>query len=321
VRALTDVADVFADPAIQLVSVATPHPSHAALAIQAARAGKHVIVEKPMTIDLAEADAMIAAAKEYGVTLGVIFQRRWWPAAQRVRAAIDAGKIGQPVLGQCALSWWRTRAYYDHDAWRGRWDTEGGGVLTNQGIHAIDMFQWFMGEVTEVFGRWANLTHPYIEVEDNAAVVLRFTSGALGVLTGTTSARLSHTRITVHGSNGASIGVIEEPEGAVGYNDVWTVPGEEHVVAESLAAHIAAGEYIYHAGNPDPPHYWPTAYQYQHAAVPSYHARQLQDLAQAIQAGRAPLVTGAEGRKSLEILLAIYESQRTGQPVRLPLAR
>jgi UDP-N-acetyl-2-amino-2-deoxyglucuronate dehydrogenase len=325
VTTYTDAAQVFADPAVQLVSIATPHPSHAPLAIAAARAGKHVIVEKPMTIDLAEADAMIEAAKQHGVTLGVIFQRRWWPAAQRVRAAIDAGTIGRPVLGQCALSWWRTQAYYDRDAWRGRWDTEGGGVLTNQGIHALDMFQWFMGEVEEVFGRWANLTHPSIEVEDNAVAVLRFKGGALGAVTATTSARLSHTRITIHGSNGASVGVIEEPEGAVGYNDVWTVPGEEHVVAESLAAHIAAGEYIYRAdqatNQTEAPHYWPTAYRYLREAEPSYHARQLQEFAQAIQAGRPPLVTGEEGRKSLEILLAIYQSQRTGQPVRLPLPR
>jgi predicted dehydrogenase len=321
VRAYRDAADIFADPDIQIVSIATPHPSHAALAIAAARAGKHAIVEKPMTVDLAEADAMIAAAKEHGVTLGVIFQRRWWPAALRVRSAIDAGAIGRPVMGQCALSWWRTKAYYDRDAWRGRWDTEGGGVLTNQGIHAIDMFQWFMGEVEEVFGRWSNLTHPSIEVEDNAAAVLRFKGGALGVITATTSARLSHTRITIHGSNGASVGVIEEPEGAVGYNDVWTVPGEERVAAESLAAHVATGDYIYHGLIQEPMHVWPTAYEYRQEAVPAYHARQLQEFAQAIQAGRPPLVTGEEGRKSLEILLAIYESQRTGQPVRLPLPR
>jgi predicted dehydrogenase len=321
VSAYREAAEVFADPRVQLVSIATPHPSHAALAIAAARAGKHVVVEKPMTVNLAEADAMIAAARECGVTLGVIFQRRWWPAARRVRAAIDAGKIGRPVLGQCALSWWRTRAYYDRDAWRGRWETEGGGVLTNQGIHAIDMFQWFMGEVEEVFGRWANLTHPSIEVEDNAVAVLRFTGGALGAITATTSSRLSHTRITIHGANGASVGVIEEPEGAVGYNDVWTVPGEEQVAAESLAAHVATGDYIYHGLIQEPMHVWPTAYQYRQEATPAYHARQLRDVAQAIQAGRPPLVTGEEGRKSLEILLAIYESQRTGQPARLPLPR
>jgi UDP-N-acetyl-2-amino-2-deoxyglucuronate dehydrogenase len=322
VRGVTDPAALFADPEVQIISIATPHPSHAALAIAAARAGKHVIVEKPMTVDLAEADAMVAAAKEAGVTLGVIFQRRWWPAALRLRAAIDAGKIGRPVLGQCALSWWRTQAYYDRDAWRGRWDTEGGGVLTNQGIHAIDMFQWLMGDdVVEVFGRWANLTHPSIEVEDNAAVVLRFKSGALGVISATTSSRLSHTRITIHGSNGASVGVIEEPEGAVGYNDVWTIPGEEHLAAESLAAHVASGDYIYHGLDQEPPHVWPTAYRYGQEADPPYHARQLQEFAQAIQAGRAPLVTGEEGRKSLEILLAVYESARTGQPVALPLPR
>ena len=320
-RVYTDPEQVFADPEIQLVSIATPHPSHADLAIRAARAGKHVIVEKPMTVDLREADAMIEEAHKQGVTLAVIFQRRWWPAAQRLRAALDSGAIGMPVIGQCHLSWFRTREYYARDPWRGRWDTEGGGVLTNQGIHAIDMFQWFMGDVEEVFGWHANLTHPYIEVEDTAAVALRFRSGALGVLSATTSSRLSHTRITIHGANGASVGVIEEPEGAVGYNDVWTVPGEEGVVAESRAAHEATGDYIYRADQVSQPLYWPTAYQYRQEAQPSFHARQLQDFALAAREGRQPLVTGEEGRKAVEILLAVYEATRTGEPVRLPMAR
>ena len=135
-----------------------------------------------MTIDLAEADRMLAAARETGRTLGAVFQRRWWPAAMNVRRAIDEGQIGAPVLGQLPSSrFWRTKAYYERDAWRGRWDTEGGGVLTNQGIHAIDMFQWLMGgEAEEVVGRWSNQTHPYIDVEDTAAAIIRFRGGALG---------------------------------------------------------------------------------------------------------------------------------------------
>jgi UDP-N-acetyl-2-amino-2-deoxyglucuronate dehydrogenase len=322
-RAYASVDDLLADRDVELVSVATPHPSHAELAIRALRAGKHVLVEKPMTIDLAEADRMVAAARETGRTLATVFQRRWWPAAMNVRRAIDEGQIGAPVLGRCALSWWRTRAYYERDAWRGRWDTEGGGVLVNQGIHAIDMFQWLMGgEPEEVVGRWSNQTHPFIEVEDTAAAIVRFKGGALGVLSATTSARLSQNAIVIDGSKGHTVGVIEEPEGAVGYNHVWTIPGQEDVPARSLADHVARGEYIYQAGpgltaGPEEGHYWPTDFQYRQPAEPNYHARQIQDLVAAIRAGRRPLVDGVEGRKSVAILLAIYESSRTGQPVRI----
>ena len=319
-KAYASLDEVLADPEVEVVSIATPHPSHAPLAIQCARAGRHVLVEKPLALNVAAVDAMIEAANQHRVTLGGIFQRRFWPAALKARQAIAEGKIGVPVLGQCSLSWWRLPSYYERAPWRGRWDTEGGGVLTNQAIHAIDMFQWFMGEAVEVFGRWANLTHPSIEVEDNAAATIRFRSGALGVLTATTSSRWSHTRITVHGSNGASVGVIEEPEGAVGYNDVWTIPGETDVVRRSLQEHVERGEYIYRIQTVgDSPPYWPTDYQFQRPGVPSYHARQIQDFLRAVQSGDEPLVNGEEARKSVEILSAIYESARTGQPVSLPL--
>jgi UDP-N-acetyl-2-amino-2-deoxyglucuronate dehydrogenase len=323
-QAYTDVDALLADRDVELVSVATPHPSHAELAIRALRAGKHVLVEKPMTINLAEADRMVAAAQETGRTLATVFQRRWWPAAMRVHRAIETGSIGRPMLGQCHLSMWRPMAYYERDAWRGRWDTEGGGVLVNQAIHAIDMFQWLMGgQAEEVVGRWSNLTHPAIEVEDNAAAVIRFTGGALGVLSATTSTRLSQNSVVIHGSLGHSIGVTEEPEGAVGYNHVWTVPGEEDVAKRSLAEHIGAGEYIYVSGGlePNAPRdrqpCWPTDYRFKQPVLPNYHARQIQELVSAIQAGRKPLVDGIEGRKSVAILLAIYESQRSGQAVRL----
>jgi UDP-N-acetyl-2-amino-2-deoxyglucuronate dehydrogenase len=325
-RAYASVDDLLADREVELVSVATPHPSHAELSIRALRAGKHVLVEKPMTIDLREADRMIAAAREAGRTLACVFQRRWWPAAQRARAAIDADRIGRPILGQCHLFMWRTKEYYARDAWRGRWDTEGGGVLVNQAIHAIDMFQWLMGgEVEEVVGRWTNQTHPFIEVEDTAAVVLRFKGGALGSFAASTSVRLSQHRITIHGAKGHSVGVIEEPEGAVGYNDVWTIPGEEDVPAKSLAAHVERGEYIYRSGRyvdrqlpTDEDQMWPTAYEFKRPAEPNYHARQIADLVKAIKEGKKPLVDAVEGRKSVAILLAIYESGRTGQPVKVP---
>jgi predicted dehydrogenase len=321
VAAYASFAELLGDDRVEVVSVATPHPSHARLAVEAMERGRHVIVEKPMTVDLEEADAMIECSKRTGRRLGVIFQRRFWPAARRVKQAIEDGKLGRPVSGECELSWWRTNEYYARDPWRGRWSTEGGGVLCNQGIHALDMFQWFLGEVETVWARWANLSHPYIEVDDNAVAAVVFRSGALGVIRMTTSSRLSRTRLTVHGSNGASVSVREEPEGAVGYNDLWTIPGEESIGEESLREHVERGEYIYR-GLVDQEHAptWPTGYEYKRAAEPSFHARQLQDFLRSIASGERPLVDGEEGRKSLELMLAIYESSRTGQPVRLPFA-
>lgn len=321
VATYTSVADLLRDDRVEVVSIATPHPTHAALAIQALEAGRHVIVEKPMTVDLAEADAMVETARRTGRTLGVIVQRRFWPASLRVRAAIAEGRIGRPISGECELSWWRNEGYYAHDAWRGRWDTEGGGVLCNQGIHALDLFQWFFGEIDTVWARWANLTHPYIEVDDNAVAAVVFKSGALGVIRMSTTSRYSRTRVVVHGSNGDSISVLEEPEGAVGYNDLWTILGEENVRGESLLAHVEKGEYMYRGLQADAPPPWSTGYVYQRAANPSYHAAQLQDFLHAIGDGREPLVNGEEGRKAVELMLAIYESSRTGNAVTLPLKR
>jgi predicted dehydrogenase len=324
-RGYTSLDDLLADKNVELISVATPHKSHAALAIQCMRAGKHVIVEKPMTVDVAEADRMIAVSKETGMTLGAIFQRRYWPAALKAKAAIDAGKIGTPILGIAQVSYFRTKGYYDRDPWRGSWEHEGGGVLTNQAIHTVDMFQWLMGgEPEEVTGRWSNLTHPYIDVEDTAAMLIRFKGGALGVMTGTTSARWSHNSMVIHGSAGHSVGIMEEPEGSVGYNHVWTVPGEEGTVEQSFAAHIAAGEYMFRTDNSpwrgtEPSPMWTTSYQFKQQGEPNYWSRQIADLVDSIRGGRRPLVDGYEGRKSVAILQAVYESERTRQPVRLNL--
>jgi UDP-N-acetyl-2-amino-2-deoxyglucuronate dehydrogenase len=322
-RPYTDLDEMLADASVELVSVATPHKSHAALAIRCMRAGKHVIVEKPMTVDVAEADEMIRVSRETGRALGTIFQRRYWPAALHAKATIDAGKIGRPVLGIAQVSFYRTKGYYDRDAWRGSWEHEGGGVLTNQGIHTIDMFQWFMGgDPVEVVGRWANLTHPYIDVEDNAVAIIRFKSGALGVLSGTTSARWSHASIVVHGSEGHSIGVSEEPEGSVGYNHVWTIPGEEDTVRTSHREYVERGEYMFRVDNsPYNATYggptWTTEYEYKEPGVPNYHARQLADLVESIRTGKKPMVDGYEGKKSVAILKAVYESEQTRQPVLL----
>ena len=174
VRPYTDMGDLLKDSGAEAVILCTPHPLHAEPAIRAAEAGVHVLVEKPLAANLADCDAMLAAADKAGVKLGVVSQRRFFEPVRRMRAAIDAGKIGRPALGTFVMLSWRDEAYYRSDPWRGRWDTEGGGVLVNQSPHQLDLLQWFMGPIEEISGRWANVNHPSVEVDDTAVAVIRF---------------------------------------------------------------------------------------------------------------------------------------------------
>jgi len=296
-HAFGSLDDLFAAKVVDAVLVCTPHPTHELAVVAAARAGVHVLCEKPVAITLGEADRMIAACDNNGVKFGVIFQRRFWPAAQRMRQAIDAGKLGNLTLGECTVRIWRDAAYFAADPWRGKWATEGGGVLMNQAVHSIDHFQWYMGRATEVFGKIATLRHgAYIDVEDTAVATISFANGALGVLQATSTFQPAFGfRVAVHGDSGAAISYHERNEGELGINDLWTISGEEHL------REVWLGEDDGKAG------------------FPLYHQLQIQEFCQAILADRDPLVTGRDARKSLEIILAIYESNRTGLPVKLPL--
>ncbi|MFE4721297.1 Gfo/Idh/MocA family protein, partial [Streptomyces sp. NPDC056728] len=176
---------------IDTVTVCTPHPTHEATVIEAARHGLNVLCEKPIAISLAAADNMIDAAESAGVTFGVLFQRRFWEASQRAHQAIRSGRIGTPVFASVSLRLGRDAAYFNSDPWRGTWDAEGGGVLINQAIHYIDLMQWCVGSpVVRVNGSIATLKHgDHIEVEDTAVATLEFANGALGVIqAGTTFA-------------------------------------------------------------------------------------------------------------------------------------
>src|SRR5208283_4495532 len=172
------------------------------------RARVHVLFEKPMASTLADCDAMIAAAQAGGSTLGVVSQRRFFPPCQRIRRALDGGLLGRPVLGTATILGWRDQAYYRSDPWRGSWAGEGGGVLVNQAPHQLDLLSWFMGPVVEVSAYWANLNHPYIEVEDTAVAALRFPGGALGSILVSNSQKPGiYAKVHVHGTSGASAGV------------------------------------------------------------------------------------------------------------------
>jgi predicted dehydrogenase len=310
VRAYGDVETMVKDTDVQAVIVCTPHPAHAAPAIQAAQMGVHVLIEKPLASSLKDADAIIAAAQEAGVKLGVISQRRLYEPVQRVKAAIDAGKIGTPVLGTVVMLGWRDAPYYASDPWRGTWAGEGGGVLVNQAPHQLDLLQWFMGPIDTLFAYWDNLNHPYIEVEDTAVAVIRFKNGGLGSVVVSNSQKPGiHGKVQVHGSNGASVGV--QTDGGAMFiagmtsvleppvNDLWTVPGEEHLLAQWNDEDRAAFERI--------------------DATRHYHRLQDRDFLQAILEDRDPRVTGVEGRKAVELFTAIYRSRRDGKPVQFPL--
>lgn len=310
VKPYCDLEEMIAREGVQALTLCTPHPLHADHAVKAANAGVHVLVEKPLAVTLEDCDAILNAAKAHGVQVGVISQRRFYTPCKRVKQAIDDGKIGRPILGSVTMYGWRDEAYYRSDPWRGSWKDEGGGVLVNQAPHQLDLLHWYMGEVDELFGFWANLNHPYIEVEDTAVAVLRFKNGALGHIVVSNSQHPAlYGRVYVHGSNGASVGVqtdggamfvagmtnINEPP----VNDLWTVPGEE-----------------------DLPEKWrkeDTDFFATINPVEHYHQLQISEFLQAVMAGRENAIPGEEGRKTVEIFEALYRSQRDRKPVKFPL--
>ena len=309
-RAYADLDALLAREAVQAVVIGTPHPLHAPAAIRAAEAGVHVLVEKPMAASLRDCDAMLAAARRAGVRLGVISQRRFYEPVRRMKEAIDAGKIGRPVLGTFQMYSWRDPAYYRSDPWRGKWSTEGGGVLVNQSPHQLDLLRWLMGdEIAEIGGAWANLNHPEIEVEDTAVATIRFKGGGLGSVVTSVSQRPGlYTKVHIHGSNGASVGV-ETDRGATfiagvtgiaepPLNDVWTIPGEEHLLARFQAEDRARFAAI--------------------DATTHYHALQIGDFLRAILDDRPPLVTGEDGRAVVAMFAAIYRAGRLHRSVPFP---
>ncbi len=311
VRPFDHFEQMLAESRPNVLCIATPHPLHSGPAIAAAGAGVHVLVEKPLAASLSDCDAMLAAAQEHHTKLGVISQRRWYEPVRRMKDAIDAGKIGRPVLGAFTMYSWRDPAYYQSDLWRGRWDTEGGGVLVNQSPHMLDLLTWLMDdEVTEVSGFWANLNHPTVEVEDSAVAILRFRRGGLGSIVASLSQKPGiHTKVHIHGSSGASLGVetdrgatfiagmsaISEPP----LNDLWTIPGEEQKLFTFQAEDRAQFESI--------------------DAAYHYHALQIHDFLRAVIEDRPPLVTGKDGRRVVALFQAIYQSNRERRSIGLPV--
>jgi predicted dehydrogenase len=286
---------------VDLTIVCTPHPQHRDGAVEAFAAGSHALVEKPMAVTVAQCDEMIVAAKQAGKILSVVGQRRWFPACARIKDAINAGKLGKPILLQLTILGWRDEVYYKSDPWRGKWAAEGGGILINQAAHQIDLMNWFMGPIEEIKGYWDNFNHPYIEVEDSAVAVLKFRNGGLGsVLVSNSQKPGIYAKVHVHGSSGASAGVqtdggamfiagmstITEPP----LNDLWTIPGEEKL----LDTFRREDEAFFKTMN----------------ATVYFFTRQIEDHCKALLEGRTPPTTGEDGRETVKFIETMYKLGR-----------
>jgi len=309
-KAYSDVTSMVRECKSDLVIVCTAHPFHRQPAVEAASAGANVLVEKPLASDLQDCVDIISACKKSNIRLGVISQRRWYEPVRRVKEAIDNGKIGKPVLAEVTMLGWRDKAYYDSDAWRGSWKTEGGGVLVNQSPHQLDILLWYMGEIDEVYGIWRNLNHPYVEIDDTALAIVKFKSGAIGNIIVSNSQKPGlYGKVHIHGENGASVGVqtdggamfiagrtgVAEPP----INDLWTIPGEEKMLEKWKK------EDTYTFNNCDP--------------TVRYMQYQIEDYLRSIGRGLDPAVTGSDGRKTVELFTAIYRSTKDNLPIKFPL--
>lgn len=277
-------------PGLQIVNICTPSGLHAEQGIAAAQAGKHVLVEKPIETTLEKADALIEACDRSGVKLGVIFQSRFLPAVQKIKHAIDEGKLGRLMLGDAYVKWYRAPEYYA-DSWHGTMALDGGGALINQAIHTVDLLRWMMGPVDVAFAMKGALRYPHIEAEDTLVANLRFQNGALGVIEATTSAKPGFKRrLEISGERGT---VILDGDAI----SVWEIDGESEEANES--EQITDG-----SANP--------------AAISNEgHRRQIEDMMRAVIEDRAPMIDGREGRKSLEVVVALYESAASGQAIRI----
>ena len=296
-RVYTDYHELLACGDVDAVCVCTPSGLHGQVTIDAARAGKHVMCEKPVEITLPKIDAMTRACRDAKVKLGVIFQRRTSPMWHKVKKAVEEGRLGKMVLGDAYLKYFRSQEYYDSGDWRGTWELDGGGALMNQGVHMIDILRWVMGPVETIYAQADHLARK-IQVEDTACAVIKWQSGAFGVLQGTTSVTpgMDH-RLEFHGELGS---ILVNGECIA----KWAVPGDGD---DAKKMTCNGGVDIKNGTSATEPT----------AIATEGHQVQIQDLCRAIREDSDPMITGEEARKAVEVILAVYESARTGLPVRL----
>lgn len=292
VRWHTDWHAFITDPELDAVSICTPSGNHLDYGEMAAHSGKHVIVEKPIEVTLERAKRLIRICEENKVALAVIYQSRFIPEIKELKRKLDEQVIGKLCMGDAYIKWFRGQDYYDSGAWRGTLALDGGGVLINQAIHTIDLLQWFMGDVESIYGITGTLTHKRLEGEDNAVAVVKYKSGALGVIEGSTSIQPALPRsIGIHGKNGTI---------TLNGDDVKIIKADEKEPEKQEINSTASGASSPLAGFSIDPHRF-----------------QFEAIADAIKEGREPPVSGKESLKSLAIVLAIYESSKSNASVNM----
>lgn len=282
----TDYKELLKDPTIDVVHICTPHHLHAPMVIDAVAAGKHVIVEKPVAINVGQAKAMIEAVKKSDRVVGVILQNRYNLASCEAKKVIDEGKLGKILGARAFVTWYRKEEYYKDSDWKGTWDKEGGGVLIDQAIHTIDLMQWLVGEIDWVKGNIANHFHPYIEVEDVAEGLIQFKNGARGIIYATNFYSYDADIILeIHGEKGKVF--IEKDRARIEVDDMVYTVEESKEVKEGKS-------------------YWGSS-----------HATQIADFYTDIKQGKRHWIGPEEAKVPLDIVLAIYRSK--GQAIQLPL--
>lgn len=304
VRAYTSYEEFLNDAGVEVVNICTPSGTHADLSVKALQAGKHVICEKPPDVTLEAVDRMIAAKRESGKHLMVIFQSRFEPLYQEIRKTIESGRLGRLVGVHGEVNWWRSDEYYGPPGgWKGTWKLDGGGSLANQGIHTLDIVQWLGGPVAEVYGKYGVFAHE-IESEDKTVAVLTFANGALGTMTTTTAAYPGLNRtLLIHGSKGSI--VVEDDE-----LTRWTIAGESREAEQEEEAAMLA------RFGPKGPRDATIASD-PFAFATRGHLKQFEGFAAAVRQGEEPANSIETTRHTIEIMTAVYESARRGQPVKL----
>ncbi|MCX7796421.1 MAG: Gfo/Idh/MocA family oxidoreductase [bacterium] len=295
-----DYRELLKDDSIEIVNICTPSGLRAEIAIDCARAGKHIIAEKPIEVTLERIDKMIEECEKNDVALAGIFNNRYNKNYRIVYDMIKKGRFGNLILGDVYVKWYRDKEYYTRSSWRGTWRFDGGGALMNQSIHFIDLLQWYMGPVESIKAYTTQAVHKYIETEDLGVAIIRFKNGALGVIEGSTALYPGlHDRIEIHGENGS---ILIENSKILRWEFRDKDPIDEEIIRNK-------GLETFELGSSRDPMEIPY----------ELHKREIEDIINSLREGKKPLIDGYEARKAVEIILAIYRASKTGEEVKLPL--
>lgn len=288
--------DMLGNPDIDIVSVCTPSGTHLEIALKCIAAGKHCMIEKPLEITTGRCDLIIEAAKAANVKVAVIFPSRFYEVNRQLKRSVEEQRFGELVLGSAYVKWHRTKEYYQSGEWRGTWQYDGGGALMNQGIHSVDLLQWVMGPIKSVQAISANRYHKEIQVEDTVTAIMTFANGALGVIECTTAAFPGFfKRLEIIGTSGSAI--LEENsvlkwqfQNELSHDEVFR---NKQCISNNSSGGVADPVSISHYG----------------------HKMQMIDFINAVEENSDPLVDAVEGKKSVEIVTAIYRSAKSGEKI------